>query len=68
MANQLYKQFGKNQNNMSQLIGNIKQFQKGIKDPQSQLQSMLKSGQVPQNILNQAQQMARPIYEMMKGL
>lgn len=65
--NQMYKQFG--QNGMNNMVNQIKNFQKTINgDPEQQLNSLLNSGRVPQNMLNQAQQMAKPIYELMKGL
>ena len=68
MANRLSKQFGGQQNNMSQMIENIKQFKQGLKDPEKQMQALLSSGRVNQQMLNQAQQMARSIYDMMKSL
>ena len=66
--NRMYKQFGQ-QNGMNNMVNQIKDFQKSFKgDPQQQLNSLLNSGKIPQNALNQAQQMAKPIYELMKGL
>lgn len=57
------------QNNMQGMIQKIKVFKGLLKgDPQRELQKLLDSGQVPQGMLNQAQEMAKPIYEAMKEL
>lgn len=65
--NQMFKQFGNN--GMNQMVNQIQNFQKGFKgDPKEQLNSLINSRNVPQNVLNQAQQMARPIYNMMKNM
>lgn len=69
MANQMYNRFGGKQKGMNNIVDNIKNFQKQLQgNPEEQLNSVINSGKVPQNVLNQAQQMAKPIYQMMKNL
>lgn len=69
MSNRMYKQFGGQQNNMDQMIKQIKSIQNTFKgDPNERLNNIIKSGKIPQGILNQAQQKAKPIYELMKSL
>lgn len=69
MSNQMYNRFGGSQNSMDGMVGRIKQFQNTLKgNPEEQLQSMINSGKVPQGVLNRAQQMAKPIYDIMRGL
>ena len=49
------------------MIQQIKQFKNLLKgDPNQQLQTLLDSGKVSQDMLNKAQEMAKPIYELMK--
>lgn len=54
-------------NNYQNMIQQIKQFKSMLRgDPNQQLQQMIDSGKVSQEMLNQAQQMAKPLYELMK--
>ncbi|MBR0090247.1 MAG: hypothetical protein IJP92_00895 [Lachnospiraceae bacterium] len=54
-------------NNYQNMIQQIKQFKSMLRgDPNQQLQQMIDSGQVSQEMLNHAQQMAKPLYELMK--
>lgn len=56
-------------NNIPMMIKQIKQFKNTLQgDPNKQLQEMIDSGNVPQSMLNQAQSIAKPIYEAMKEL
>lgn len=67
--NPMYNHFGNRQQNISGMVEQIKQFRNAFRgDPGQQLQSMIDSGKIPQNVLNQAQEMAKPIYEAMKAL
>ena len=59
MANPLFGQFGNNQNNpMSQFMSQFKRLQQTIKDPQKEVENLLKSGQMTQQQFNQLSQMA----------
>lgn len=67
--NPMYNHFGNRQQNVNGMVEQIKQFKNAFRgDPNQQLQSMIDSGKIPQNVLNQAQEMAKPIYEAMKAL
>lgn len=67
--NQMYNHFGNRQQDMNGMVERIKQFRNAFRgDPHQQLQEMINSGKIPQNVLNQAQEMAKPIYEAMKAL
>ena len=51
------------------VIRNINTFKNTLKgDPTEQLNNLLKSGNVPQGVLDKAQSMAKPIYDLMKSL
>ena len=55
--------------NMMNMVEQIKRFKGLLKgNPHEELQNLLNSGQVPQGMLNQAQEAAKPIYEAMKDL
>ena len=59
MANPLFGQFGGNQNNpMSQFMSQFKRLQQTIKDPQKEVENLLKSGQMTQQQFNQLSQIA----------
>lgn len=56
-----------NQFEINSMVNQIQQFKKTLKgDPKEQLQTIM--NQVPQSVLNRAQEMAKPIYEVMKRL
>lgn len=66
MANELYNQFGKNNNNkpddggFSEFVQQFQQFKAQFRgNPQAEIQRMLQSGQISQAQLNQAQQLAQ---------
>ena len=62
MANPLFGQFGNNQNNpMSQFMSQFKRLQQTIKDPQKEVENLLKSGQMTQQQFNQLSQMANQL-------
>ena len=62
MANPLFGQFGNNQNNpMSQFVSQFKRLQQTIKDPQKEVENLLKSGQMTQQQFNQLSQMANQL-------
>ncbi len=55
-------------NNYQNMIQQIKQFKNILKgNPNQRLQEMVNSGQVTQDMLNKAQEMAKPLYDLMKG-
>ena len=67
--NPMFNMFGKKQNDIEGIVSRIKQFKSVFQgDPNRQLQQMIDSGQIPQNVLNQAQEMAKPIYDAMKAI
>lgn len=54
--------------NPMQLIQSIQQFARGFQgNPQQMVQQMIQSGRIPQSQLNQIQQQATQIYNMMGG-
>ena len=56
-------------NSMMSMIEQIKRFKGLLKgNPLEELQNLLNSGQVPQGMLNQAQEAEKPIYDAMKDL
>lgn len=66
MANELYNQFGKSNNNkpddggFSEFVQQFQQFKSQFQgNPQEQIQRMLQTGQISQAQLNQAQQLAQ---------
>lgn len=66
MANELYNQFGKNNNNkpddggFADFVQQFRQFKSQFcGNPQVEIQRMLQSGQRSQEQLNQAQQLAQ---------
>ena len=66
MANELYNQFGKSNNNKpddggsSEFVQQFQQFKSQFQgNPQEQIQRMLQTGQKSQAQLNQAQQLAQ---------
>lgn len=66
MANELYNQFGKSNNNkpddggFSKFVQQFQQFKSQFQgNPQEQIQRMLQTGQISQAQLNQAQQLAQ---------
>lgn len=62
MANPLFGQFGNNQNNpMSQFMNEFKRLQKTVKNPQQEVENLLKSGQMTQQQFNQLSQMANQL-------
>ena len=72
MSNLLYNMFGRNM-----MIGNVpmdimqqfQQFRQQMqgKDPVSEINKLLQSGQISQQQLNQAQQMAQQMQNVLKG-
>ena len=73
MSSSLFKRFGQRQQaqeqNINRMVENVRQFQNTFSgDPAQTLQSLVSSGRVPQDVLNRAQEMARPIYNAMKAL
>lgn len=73
MSSSLFQRFGQRQQaqqqGLDQLVAQVQQFRNTFNgDPAAQLQQMINSGQVPQNVLNRAQEMAKPIYNAMQAL
>lgn len=62
MANPLFGQFGGNQNNpMSQFVSQFKRLQQTVRNPQQEVENLLKSGQMTQQQFNQLSQMANQL-------
>lgn len=62
MANPLFGQFGGNQNNpMSQFINEFKKLQQTVRNPQQEVENLLKSGKMTQQQFNQLSQMANQL-------
>jgi hypothetical protein len=62
----MFNRFGGQQANV---INQIQDLQKKFTgNPDEAISNLLSSGKVNQNMLNQAQNMAKPIYEIMKKL
>ena len=65
MSNPLYQQLGNQQNNVFNQFQNFVQSMKGI-NPNTEISRLLQSGQISQEQLNQAQQMAHQMMGMFK--
>ena len=69
MANSLFNQFGQQQmqnNPMAHIIKQVQDFQKTFKgDAKAQVQQMLASGIIPQNVFNELAQEANQIMAFM---
>lgn len=62
MANSLFNQFGGNSNNpMSQFMNDFKRLQQTVKNPQKEVENLLRSGQMSQQQFNQLSQMANQL-------
>ena len=69
MANPLYSQFGqKAQNNeVAQILERVKEFQRTYKgDAKAEVERMVSSGILPQNVFNELAQQANQIMAFMK--
>ena len=68
MPNSLFNQLnGGSNNNINPLFNRIKQFRETFSgNPQQMVQSMLNSGRITQNQMNQYIKQANEIYKMMK--
>jgi hypothetical protein len=63
MSNPLFQAFGGNQNNMMSDFQNFMRQMQG-KNPYEEISKLLQSGQISQNDLNRAQQMAHQMQGM----
>lgn len=68
MSNSLYDQYGAMPN--KNIIEEFRRFRESMqgKNPQEEINRLLRSGKVSQNQLNHAQQMAPMIMQMFQGL
>ena len=65
MANSLFNQFGNN-NEMAQIVKQVQEFQKTFKgDAKAQVEQMVSSGIIPQNVFNELAQQANQIMAFM---
>ena len=72
MSNILYNMFGRNAmpgNVPMDIVQQFQQFSQQMqgKDPVSEINKLLQSGQISQQQLNQAQQMAQQMQNVLKG-
>lgn len=72
MSNLLYNMFGRNAmpgNVPMDIVQQFQQFRQQMqgKDPVSEINKLLQSGQISQQQLNQAQQMAQQMQNVLKG-
>lgn len=72
MSNLLYNMFGRNAmpgNVPMDIMQQFQQFRQQMqgKDPVSEINKLLQSGQISQQQLNQAQQMAQQMQNVLKG-
>lgn len=72
MSNFLYNMFGRNTmsgNAPMDIVQQFQQFRQQMqgKDPVSEINKLLQSGQISQQQLNQAQQMAQQMQNVLKG-
>ena len=72
MSNLLYNMFGRNAmpgNVPMDIMQQFQQFKQQMqgKDPVSEINKLLQSGQISQQQLNQAQQMAQQMQNVLKG-
>lgn len=69
MANRLYSQFGQQQaqnNTMAQIVKQVQDFQRTFKgDAKAQVEQMVASGALPQNVFNELAQEANQIMAFM---
>lgn len=66
MPNYLFNQYGKNNNQYSNIINQFNQFRNGFKgDARSQIQQMLNSGRITQTQYNEAVQKANALAKML---
>ena len=68
MANNLYNQFGSApvSNEMAQIVKQVQDFQKTFKgDAKAQVEQMVASGIIPQNVFNELVQQANQIMAFM---
>ncbi len=67
MANALFNALGNNNNPFANLIQQAKQMQRTFKgNPKTEVERLIKSGQMSQNQFNQYSQIANQIMQMMK--
>ena len=68
MANNLYNQFGSapTSNEMAQIVKQVQDFQKTFRgDAKAQVEQMVASGIIPQNVFNELAQQANQIMAFM---
>lgn len=69
MANSLYEQMGNHpmaNNEIMQIVNQVKEFEKTFKgDAKSQVENMVASGIIPQNVFNELAQIANQIMPFM---
>ena len=72
MSNPLFNALGgvlPQGNGTMQMIQQFMQFKQNFKgDPKAEVQKMLQSGRISQQLLNQVQQMAGQVQRMLKGM
>lgn len=57
------------QNDINSIIPAIKQFMKTLQgDPAQKINEIMSSGRATQDMLNQAQERAKPIYQVMRSM
>ena len=66
MANNLYNQFGRQNNPLEQLAQQAREFQKQFKgSPRQEVERLLQTGQMSQQQFNQYSQIAQQVAQMM---
>ena len=66
MANNLYNQFGKQNNPLEQIAQQAREFQKQFKgSPRQEVERLLQTGQMSQNQFNQYSQIAQQVAQFM---
>lgn len=66
MANNLYNQFGKQNNPLEQLAQQAREFQKQFKgSPRQEVERLLQTGQMSQSQFNQYSQIAQQVAQFM---
>ena len=66
MANNLYKQFGRQNNPFEQLMQQAQEFKKQFNgNPRQEVERLLRTGQMSQSQFNQYSQIAQQVAQMM---
>jgi hypothetical protein len=68
MANQLYNQFGKQNNPLEQIAQQAREFRKQFSgNPRQEVERLLQSGQMSQKTFNELSQIAQQVVQYMKN-